>query len=170
VWTLDLGGFIVTCSLTKTYGLNGLRCGWIVAPPAMAERIWKLSDLFGNTPVHPGELLSVIALDHLDEIAERARKLLQVNGGALDLFLDARSDLEFFRPQSGTIIFPKLKRGSVDEFCRMLRASYDTSVVPGHFFEMPEHFRIGIGGDPEMTAEGLKRLGKALDEYQQNDV
>jgi hypothetical protein len=30
---------------------------------------------------------------------------------------------------------------------------------------MPNHFRIGIGGDPEMTAMGLERLGKALDAY-----
>ena len=161
-----LGGFIVTSSLTKTYGLNGLRCGWIVAPPAMAERIWRLSDLFGNTAVHPGELLSVIALDHLNEISERARSLLQVNRSALDHFLDARSDFEVFRPQSGTVIFPKLKHGSVDEFCRMLRFNYDTSVVPGRFFEMSEHFRVGIGGDPEMTAKGLMQLSNALDEYQ----
>jgi aspartate/methionine/tyrosine aminotransferase len=162
-----LGGFIVTSSLTKTYGLNGLRCGWIVAPPALAERIWKLSDLFGNTPVHPGELLSVIALDHLNEIAERARRLLQINRGALDHLLDGRSDLEVFRPQSGTIIFPRLKHGSVDEFCRMLRVNYDTSVVPGRFFEMPEHIRVGIGGGHEMTAKGLLQLSDALDEYKE---
>jgi aspartate/methionine/tyrosine aminotransferase len=110
-------------------------------------------------------LLSVIALDHLNEIAERARRLLQVNRGALEHFLNARSDLEVFRPQSGSVIFPKLKHGSVDEFCRMLYSKYDTTVVPGRFFEMPEHFRGGIGGDAEMTAKGLTQLNDALDEY-----
>jgi hypothetical protein len=38
-------------------------------------------------------------------------------------------------------------------------------VVPGRFFEMRQHFRVGIVGDEEMTAEGLKRLGQALDEF-----
>jgi hypothetical protein len=46
-----------------------------------------------------------------------------------------------------------------------LRARYQTSVVPGRFFEMPDHFRIGVGGDPAMTAEGLARLGEALKEF-----
>jgi len=46
----------------------------------------------------------------------------------------------------------------------LLREKYETSVVPGRFFDMPQYFRIGLGGEPEMTREGLKRLGLALDE------
>ena len=50
-------------------------------------------------------------------------------------------------------------------FCEFLRTRYETSVVPGRFFEMPDHFRIGIGGDPAMTGEALQRLAAALDEW-----
>jgi len=57
-----------------------------------------------------------------------------------------------------------LKSGSVDALCRLLREKYETTVVPGSFFEMPEHFRVGLGGELEMTAEGLKRLAAALDQ------
>jgi aspartate/methionine/tyrosine aminotransferase len=57
-----------------------------------------------------------------------------------------------------------LKRGRVEGLCELLREKSETSVVPGHFFEMPEHFRIGIGCKTEMLAEGLERLGAALDE------
>jgi aspartate/methionine/tyrosine aminotransferase len=155
--------FIVTNSLTKAYGLSGLRCGWILAEEKLAERIWKLNDLFGATPVHPGELLSVIALDHLREIGERAKRILGTNLQKLSTFLMDRNDLEIVWPRWGTLSFPKLKRGSVDEFCARLRSSYDTSVVPGRFFEMPQHFRVGIGGDPATTAAGLERLASALD-------
>ena len=42
--------FIVTSSLTKVYGLSGLRCGWIIAEPALAERMWRINDVFGNIP------------------------------------------------------------------------------------------------------------------------
>jgi hypothetical protein len=159
--------FIVTNSLTKTYGLSGLRCGWILAEPKLALRIWKLNDLFGASPVHPGDLLSVIALDHLESICRRAQQVLQINRRALDAFLISRNDLEAFRPQWGTVVFPKLKRGSASEFCGLLRAKYETSVVPGHFFEMPKHFRIGIGGEPEMTASGLEQLRRGLDDYRE---
>jgi aspartate/methionine/tyrosine aminotransferase len=67
-------------------------------------------------------------------------------------------------PNTGTTAFPRLISGRVDDLCRLLRENYETSVVPGHFFEMPGHFRIGIGGATRMLAEGLERLGKALDE------
>lgn len=157
--------FLITSSLTKAFGLSGLRCGWILAESELAERIWRLNDLFAATPAHPAERLSVIALDNLDRVAGRAKALVAANRRLLDAFLDSRRDLECFRPQFGTIVFPRLCRGSVDEFCQLLRTRYDTSVVPGRFFEMPEHFRVGIGGDPEMTAEGIARLGHALDEF-----
>jgi aspartate/methionine/tyrosine aminotransferase len=155
--------FVVTNSLTKAYGLSGLRCGWILAEPKLTERIWRLNDLFNATPVHPGDLLSVIALDHLEQIIERTRRLLAANWNTLDSFLGRASGLDFVRPPGGTVIFPRLKEGDVNEFCSLLRSEYETGVVPGHFFEMPNHFRIGIGGDPEMTAIGLERLGRALD-------
>jgi aspartate/methionine/tyrosine aminotransferase len=157
--------FVVTTSLTKAYGLSGLRCGWILAQPDVAHRMWRLNDLFAATPVHPGELLSVAALDQLGKIDARARAILAANHQALDAFFRGRSDLDGFRSPWGTVCFPRLKNGSVDAFCEFLRARYQTSVVPGRFFEMPDHFRIGIGGDPAMTAEALRRLAAALDDW-----
>jgi aspartate/methionine/tyrosine aminotransferase len=155
--------FVVTSSLTKAYGLSGLRCGWIVAPPDLAHRMWRINDLYGSTPVHPAELLSVVALDNLDTVAERARALLSRNREALDRFLDGRPDLDAVRTTAGTTCFPRLRGGRVERLCAVLRDEYETSVVPGEFFEMPGHFRIGIGGDPDMVAEGLDRLARALD-------
>jgi len=156
--------FVVTDSLTKAYGLSGLRCGWIVAPPELAHRMWRINDLYGSTPVHPAELLSVVALDHLGTVAARANTILSRNRAALDRFLDGRPDLDAVRAPAGTTSFPRLRAGSVDRLGDVLRSKYDASVVPGEFFEMPEHFRIGIGGDPDMVAEGLDRLARALDE------
>jgi aspartate/methionine/tyrosine aminotransferase len=92
-------------------------------------------------------------------------ELLGKNKSALDNFLQSRSDLETHGYSCVTVAFPKLKYGSANDFCVLLRDRYETSVVPGHFFEMPEHFRIGIGGEPEMVAEGLERVGHALDDF-----
>ena len=156
--------FIVTSSLTKVYGLSGLRCGWIVAEPELAEKMWYLNDKFGNIPAHMAELASVTALGELPRIAKSVRARLDANRVALWKFLDARVDLEVFRPPFGTVVFPRLKRGSVDPLCDLLRTKYETTVVPGRFFDMPDHFRIGIGGDLEPLEEGLRRLGLALDE------
>ncbi len=240
--------FIATSSLTKAYGLSGLRCGWILASADLAKKMWRLNDLFGNIPAHTAELLSVIALERLPQIAARSAALLQKNRALLDKFLDSRTDLDVVRPPCGTIVFPRLasvgatrrvaqdpgnppvlpacRRGSfampktaetdrpapvhsepspeaparpdqprgtlesttvdssemgvsrpspeapasgdtsaarADEFFTLLREKYELSVVPGKFFEMPEHFRIGIGGDTATLDAALTRLSDALD-------
>ena len=156
--------FIVTSSLTKVYGLSGLRCGWIIAEPELAEKMWYLNDKFGNIPAHMAELASVIALGELPRIAKNVRARLDANRVALWKFLDSREDLEVFRPPFGTVVFPRLRRSGVDQLCDLLRTKYETTVVPGKFFDMADHFRIGIGGDLEPLQEGLHRLGLALNE------
>jgi len=147
--------FLITSSLTKAYGLSGLRCGWIVSTPELSERMWRLNDLFGQIPVHLTERMSALGFDHLDELARRAQAILNRNRPLLDRFLDSRQDLQAVRSPAGTLAFPRLTQGDADAFCRYLRERYETSVVPGRFFDMPRHFRIGIGG--------LERLGAALD-------
>jgi aspartate/methionine/tyrosine aminotransferase len=157
--------FITTSSLTKVYGLSGLRCGWILARPELAERLWQLNDLFGVIPSHPAERLSCIALAHLDGIAAHARQLLETNGQLLNSFFNTRDDLDWLPHRFGTVSFPRLKQdGSADELCALLASKYETSVVPGRFFEMPQHFRLGLGCDTDTLKEGLERLGRALDE------
>lgn len=156
--------FITTSSLTKAFGLSGLRCGWVVAEPELAKQIWRLNDLFSASPVHAGERLSVLAFQQLKRIGSEAQALIETNRRLLNAFLDTRADLETIRADSGTIMFPRVKGGTAEELCEVLRENYETSVVPGSFFEMPAHFRVGMGGDSETLAEGLKRLGKALDE------
>ena len=159
--------FVVTCSLTKAFGLSGLRCGWILAEPELAKRMWLLNDLFAATPVHAGERLSVVALKQLPAIAARAQTRLDKHRQLLNQFLDDRDDLEAVRPPLGSIMFPHVNPSidaSSERLCRLLREKYETSVVPGSFFEMPAHFRLGMGGDSETFVEGLDRLGRALDE------
>lgn len=163
----QLGGenpFIVTNSLTKAYGLSGLRCGWILAAPELARRMWLLNDLFAANNAHPAERMSVMAFDHLERFRARTHALLSANRPLLDAFLDSRADLEVRRPAYGTVMFPRLKSGEARALFALLRENYETTVVPGEFFEMPQHFRIGISGNTDELRGGLERLGTALDE------
>ena len=157
--------FVVTSSLTKAFGLSGLRCGWILAEPELAKEMWRLNDLFGVNQVHMGERLSVVALKQIDEIAGRAKALMDRNRALLNAFLDTREDLETVRPPFGTVMFPRLRSGETStRLCRLLREKYETTVVPGRFFERQQHFRVGIAGDTDVLEGGLERLGRALDE------
>jgi len=155
--------FITTSSLTKVYGLSGLRCGWILAEPDLATRIWRLNDLMANIPAHAAERLSCIALANLERLRERSKHLLDTNRRVLNQFLDEREDIEAPRFEYGTVSFPGWQHGSVDRLCELLREKYETTVVPGRFFEMPDHFRLGLGCDTEVFANGIERLGAAID-------
>jgi len=155
--------FIVTSSLTKAYGLSGLRCGWILAEPELIQRMIRINDLFSATPPHTSELLSIIALRKLSQIAERSKALLKTNRKILEQFFEEQqANLEVALPPHGTIAFPRLRKQDPEKFFSELRDKFETLVVPGKFFEMPQHFRIGIGGPTEILVEGLARLGKAL--------
>jgi aspartate/methionine/tyrosine aminotransferase len=155
--------FVVTSSLTKCYGLSGIRCGWILAEPGLAERIWRLNELFGVAQAHAAERLACFAFDHMDEIAAGLPELLDRNRALANAFLGDRSDVEWAPMIGGITGFPRLVTGEVDVLHRLLAKCYDTSIVPGRFFGAPDRFRIGIGQPTEIVAAGLERLGAALD-------
>ncbi len=154
--------FVVTNSLTKVYGLSGLRCGWILAQPDLARAMWRLNDLFASIPAHPAELLSVAAFAHLDFIRARARKVVEADRALLAGFLAGQPRLHAPATAFGTTAFLRLDGADVETFLERLRGEYETSAVPGRFFQMPGHFRIGMGVNTGMLGEGLRRIGLAL--------
>jgi aspartate/methionine/tyrosine aminotransferase len=162
---IDPERFIVTNSLTKAYGLSGLRCGWVLASPELARRMFRINDLHGATFAHPAELLSVVALEKLPQIAAQMKSMLDTNRRLLRDFLLGRDDLDYFWPEYGTIVFSRLKSGDVDSLCDLLRREFETSVVPGSFFEIPDRFRIGVGTPTESVREALQHLDLGLDRY-----
>jgi aspartate/methionine/tyrosine aminotransferase len=154
--------FVVTSSLTKVYGVSGLRCGWILAQPDLAWKMRRLNDLYSATPVFPGELLSLAAFQNLNVLRERARRIVDADRKLLRNFLKQQSRLCAVETNWGTTSFPRLLSGNTDAFLERLRAEFETSAVPGRFFEMPDHFRIGMGVNTEIFAESLKRISRAL--------
>ena len=155
--------FVVTNSLTKVYGLSGLRCGWILAEPDLAERMWRVNDLFGVNQAHPAERLACIALDHIDTVIGDNPAMLRRNRGAFNAFVAKRDDLDCMPAEHGTTAFPRWTGGDTERLDDRLHQGFDAAIVPGRWFDMPEHFRIGFGYPVEHFDEGLKRLGAALD-------
>lgn len=156
--------FVCTNSLTKVYGLSGLRCGWILAQPELAERMWRLNDLFGVNQAHPAERLACIAFDHLDDVIGDSPELLARNREYWNAFVDARSDLDCMPAKHGITAFPRWSGGDAERLDALLRERYDSAIVPGGWFEMPEHFRVGFGLPTAELEDALARLGLALDD------
>jgi aspartate/methionine/tyrosine aminotransferase len=101
----------------------------------------------------------------LNRLREKARRIVDADRKLLRDFLLRESNLSAVWTDWGTTSFVQLsrKRGSyADPFLERLRTKFDTSAVPGRFFEMPDHFRIGMGVNTKMFAEGLDRISRAL--------
>ena len=156
--------FVCTSSLTKVYGLSGLRCGWILAEPELAERMWRLNDLFGVNQAHPAERLACIAFEHIESVIGANPELLARNRRRWNEFVRGRDDLDCMPAEHGITAFPRWAGGDTERLDALLHERYDAAVVPGRWFEMPDRFRVGFGLPTPDLEEGLNRLGSALDE------
>ena len=156
--------FVATNSLTKVYGLSGLRCGWILAEPTLAEQMWRLNDLFGVNQAHQAERLACIAFDHIGEVIGDTPAMLGRNRALFNGFIRSRDDLECSPAERGITAFPRWRVGETKQLDDHLRTRYDTSVVPGRWFEMPSHFRLGFGLDSAEFEQALSHLGSGLDD------
>jgi aspartate/methionine/tyrosine aminotransferase len=157
------GNIVVTSSLTKAYGVTGLRCGWILAPAALAQRMRRLNDLYGVHPPHIAERMAVVAFSRLPQLRTRANALIDAGRAAYLAVLGDHPKLSQVIFKQGTTVFPRLNEGDGDHFFQRLTEKFETSVVPGRFFGLTRHIRIGLAGDPHTTRIGLGRVAAALD-------
>lgn len=156
--------FISTSSLTKSYGLAALRCGWILSSTSLAERIRRARDVVDGTGPIVTERLAVIAFQNLEHLIARAKGILATNAPQVHAFVNSRPELEWVEPRGGTVCFPRLRDAAdTSPFAARLLTERDTAVVPGRFFEAPEHFRIGFSGPAKTLSPGLDAIGAALD-------
>lgn len=158
--------FVSTSSLTKCFGLAGLRLGWILADPETTERARRARDVVDGNGPSPSESLAALAFRNADRLIERARSILQPNGRLLRDFVEGRDELTWVRPAGGAVAFPRL--AGVDDtsaFVQLAQDEFEVGLVAGRFFGAPRHFRVAIGGKPEMVRGGLDALGRALDAH-----
>jgi hypothetical protein len=155
--------FVTTRSLTKVFGLAALRAGWILAEAGLATRMRRLNGLFASSMSHPAERLAARALDKAPMLLERQRARVDRNRSIATKFIASQPRLSWKAPETGTVGFVRLDGGDVDALNDKLSAR-ESLVVPGRFFGVADHFRMGFGMDESQLTEGLKRLGAALQE------
>jgi aspartate/methionine/tyrosine aminotransferase len=153
---------LTTCSLTKAFGLDALRIGWVLAEPALAERMRRMHDLFAPTVAHPSERLALLALRRADELLAPTLALLARNQARVEAFVAGQPRLRWTPPPAGTVGLVQLAGGSVDELAERLEQQHQTAITPGRFFGAPDCFRIGWAMPAEILEAGLERIALAL--------
>lgn len=159
---------LVTNSLSKAYGLPGLRLGWIVGPEEVVETLWGRTDYTTIAPASLSDHLARVALEPATQarILERTRGIVRANLGLLEEWMAAQEGRFSYRPpDAGAICYVRYDApvGS-SEFAEKLRAEKDVLVVPGDHFGMDHYLRIGFGNPPEELTEALGRVREAFDE------
>jgi aspartate/methionine/tyrosine aminotransferase len=153
----------VTSSLTKVFGLSGLRCGWVLARDGLVSALRKLMDHLFVEQVFIGEQVAAKLFARLDRMKAASKPFVESNFRAVREFMGEEDALEWTEPSPGIIAFPRL-RGAADagELARRLLEDHGTCVVPGRFFEAPRHFRLGFGIPAGELKRGLNSLRAVL--------
>jgi aspartate/methionine/tyrosine aminotransferase len=160
------GPVVVTASLTKSFGLAGLRCGWAVAPPALVKRMHRVRDLVDVIGSVPSEHLSSFAFSRMGELKARTRALLTANLDLARKFVASHPQLSLAEKPRTNVMFPRLAGVSdTTSFVDAVAQTHKVAVAAGSYFDSPKNFRISLACRTDRLAEGLDRLGQALNSY-----
>jgi aspartate/methionine/tyrosine aminotransferase len=159
---------VTISSLSKSFGLPALCCGWVTADPTTLADFVQDAALFQNMGCKIAEILAAMAFEELDAFRQAARIQVDRNRALVSDWLNDMADAELIEPHSvpsGCVVFPRLlKGGSTANLAERLEASYGVLVTPGRYFgdAYDDHVRIGFGGDHDDLKRGLARLADGL--------
>jgi len=161
---------ISVSSVSKAYGLPGLRMGWLITrDDALMELFFAAKEQIFITNSVLDEEVTFQFLSGKDGYSEKIKKHIAVNFSVLERWIQKEQRLEWIKPGGGVVCFPRVKAGyklDTDLFYDLLLKKYGTLVGPGHWFDMPDHYmRIGYAWPTTADLEkGLESISKALDE------
>jgi aspartate/methionine/tyrosine aminotransferase len=154
--------WITTSSLTKSYGLGGLRVGWIAADQATLDRCGDVHDNLSAEPSALSVALALALAPHLDGLRARTHRILAANRAAWLAFLGRQQILHAPAPSRSTctwVQFPEPGRG--DAFSEFALERFRLRIVPGRYFGDSAGVRITLGAEPERFAPALHLLERA---------
>lgn len=161
---------LVTNSLSKAYGLPGLRLGWVVGPEELIQDLWGRTDYTTISPATLSDHLASIALnaETRNRILARTRKIIGENLGTVRDWIEAQGDLFSYRPPDAGAICYVHYRSEVNstELAEKLRVEKDILVVPGDHFGMDRYLRLGFGNPRDELREGLARIAETFREIE----
>ena len=146
-------------TLSKPFGLPGLRIGWLVAPAEVVERCWAMRDYVSLSPGKLNDALAVLALRHREAIVARNQAIVARNlATARRWFAEQAEVVSWTEPRAGLLA---MIRYTLDlpsrDLADRLAGEYSVMLAPGAAFGYEHYLRLGLGQDPAIFAAGLAR-------------
>src|SRR6185312_14391504 len=161
-------------SMSKAYGLAGLRIGWAIAPPEMVEELWRRHEYAVIAAAGPSMKLAEIALQPAKRkmLLDRQRRLSREGHAVLE---------QWVRGQAGRFSVSKAVATSIAfvgynfdmpsaELADHIRRKASVLVAPGGYLGTENHLRITVGYEPEKVRKALDRIGAVAEELAQTNV
>ena len=152
---------IALSTVTKVCGLGTLRVGWIVGAPDPIERFARLKDYTTGGGSVLSQTIATWAMRRWDFFVRRAKRILGVNRKIATEALREMPALSGDVPSGGSVMFPH-STVNVAKLANRLLRQYGTVIAEGRFFGVPDHFRLGLGGDTRDLRNGLANVRRVL--------
>lgn len=153
-------------SMSKAYGMPGLRVGWAVGPRPLIQEAWRRHEYTAISASMLGNHLAAIALrpDVRPRLLARTRGLIRAGYPVLEGWVGSHPGRVSVRPpDAAAIAFVRCDTGEdAAALAHRIRREHRVLVVPGPCFGVEGHLRISYGLDPDLLAEGLRRIGEAM--------
>lgn len=159
---------IVTSSLSKIYGLGGLRLGWAVSKDEkLIDDLKKVKEHL--SPYNPTLTLKIglMTIEDRDRLLKRARETAEKGRSLARGWVSGTPSVEWVEPSPGIISFPRLKmKMDGEEFAKRAKEA-GVLVAPGTYFsqgdEFDSHIRLTFGKEFSSTTQGFQRLSKVIE-------
>jgi aspartate/methionine/tyrosine aminotransferase len=151
-------------TLSKPFGLPGLRLGWMAAPGEVMAACWGLRDYVSLSPGKLNDALAVLALRYHEAIVARNAWIIEANLATAEAWVEQHADVvAWVPPRAGLLALLRydLEIPSL-ELANRLAEEYSVMLAPGSAFGLEQHLRIGIGQEPGVFASGLERTAACL--------
>jgi aspartate/methionine/tyrosine aminotransferase len=155
-------------SLSKSFGLPGIRMGWIVCRNPKLQEVFLAAkeQIFICNSVLDEEIARRV-LNARERLLASIRERVNQNYGIVSDWMDSQELLEWIPAQGGVVCLPRIRRGvtvNTDRFYRILMRKFATYVGPGHWFELSDrYFRLGYGWEQkDKLVLGLRNISSAL--------
>ncbi|MCB0086260.1 MAG: aminotransferase class I/II-fold pyridoxal phosphate-dependent enzyme, partial [Caldilineaceae bacterium] len=152
-------------TVSKPFGLPGLRLGWIAAPAAIVAQCWAMRDYLSLSPGKLSDALALLAFKHREKIIARNRTIISTNLQAANDWIDANRDLLAWQPPQGGLL--ALLRYQLDmpsrQLADKLATDYSVMLAPPSAFGYESYLRIGIGQHPAIFQAGLVQAQACFD-------
>lgn len=150
-------------TMSKAYGLPGVRVGWCLAAPEILERFVRIRDY---TTLHLSPLVEFVAqkaMENADRLVRMRLDQARRNLALLEEWVGEHAgQVEWAKPWGGVSSFVRFRGHDMEPFCHRLAQEERVLLVPGVCFGQPEFARLGFGGSTSDLTRGLERVSRLL--------